>query len=33
MNNTKRSIFEAALKAFSDHGYDVATMDDIAFSK
>jgi len=27
MNNTKRSIFEAALKAFSDHGYDVATMD------
>jgi AcrR family transcriptional regulator len=30
MNNTKRDIFEAALKVFSDFGYDVATMDEIA---
>jgi AcrR family transcriptional regulator len=30
MNNTKRAIFDSAIKVFSDNGYDGATMDDIA---
>lgn len=30
MNNTKKSIFESALKIFSESGYSEATMDDIA---
>lgn len=30
MNNTKGAIFDAAMKIFSDCGYDGATMDDIA---
>ena len=30
MNKTKKIIFEAAVKAFSDSGYDGATMDEIA---
>lgn len=32
MNKTKRAIFEAAIKVFSESGYDGATMDDIAAS-
>jgi len=32
MNKTKRAIFEAAIKIFSNSGYDGATMDDIALS-
>ena len=31
MNNTKRLIFESALKVFSECGYNGAIMDDIAF--
>ena len=31
MNNTKRLIFESALKVFSECGYSGAIMDDIAF--
>lgn len=30
MSNTKRVIFDSAIKIFSDNGYDGATMDDIA---
>ena len=30
MNKTKRLIFEAAIKVFSENGYNGATMDDIA---
>ena len=30
LNNTKMSIFNSAIKVFSDSGYDGATMDDIA---
>ncbi|MFL0251316.1 TetR/AcrR family transcriptional regulator [Clostridium neuense] len=32
MNKTKRSIFESALKIFSNSGYSEATMDDIAIN-
>lgn len=32
MSKTKRAIFEAAIKIFSESGYDGATMDDIASS-
>jgi TetR/AcrR family transcriptional regulator len=32
MNNTKNTIFEAALKVFSENGFDGATMDSIALN-
>lgn len=32
MNNTKKSIFDSAIKVFSEKGYSRATMDDIALN-
>lgn len=32
MNNTKKSIFQSAMKIFSENGYNGATMDDIAIN-